>query len=166
MFCAKMKSSPRDSTGIERAPSRCSSARPAGSVRMLIDSNSIPRTERNSLSLRQLVQPGCQNAFNGAASGIATPCVNLGPLWRPHRGASTALLIVPRATVDVDRLAGDEAAILGHQEQAGRGDLVDLALAAERDAGGVGRPVAIPFGVGACRVDASRRHNVDPDIEW
>jgi hypothetical protein len=36
----------------------------------LIDSNSIPRTERNSLSLRQLVQPGCQNAFNGAAVAI------------------------------------------------------------------------------------------------
>ena len=26
--------------------------------------------ERNSLSLRQLVQPGCQNAFSGAVSGM------------------------------------------------------------------------------------------------
>ena len=71
MFCAKTNSSPRDSTGIERAPRRCNSARPGGSSRILIDWNSIPRTERNSLSLRQLVQPGCQNAFNGAVSGIA-----------------------------------------------------------------------------------------------
>jgi hypothetical protein len=71
MFCAKTNSSPRDRTGIERAPIRASSARPAGSSRILIDWNSIPRTERNSLSLRQLVQPGCQNAFNGAVSGIA-----------------------------------------------------------------------------------------------
>jgi len=39
-------------------------------VRILIDSNSIPRIERNSLSLRQLVQPGCQNAFSGAVSGM------------------------------------------------------------------------------------------------
>jgi hypothetical protein len=70
MFCAKTNSSPRDRTGIERAPIRASSARPAGSSRILIDWNSIPRTERNSLSLRQLVQPGCQNAFNGAVSGI------------------------------------------------------------------------------------------------
>jgi hypothetical protein len=38
----------------------------------LIDSNSIPRTETNSLSLRQLVHPGCQNAFNGAICGIGS----------------------------------------------------------------------------------------------
>jgi hypothetical protein len=71
MFCAKTNSSPRDNTGIDRAPRRASSARPAGSSRILIDSNSIPRTERNSLSLRQLVQPGCQNAFSGAAVAMS-----------------------------------------------------------------------------------------------
>jgi hypothetical protein len=31
----------------------------------LMDSNSIARTERNSLSFRQLVHPGCQNTFSG-----------------------------------------------------------------------------------------------------
>src|SRR5579863_10229907 len=73
MFWAKTNLSPRDSTGTERAPIRASSARPAASVRILIDSNSIPRTERNSFSLRQLVQPGCQNAFKGAVSAIVCP---------------------------------------------------------------------------------------------
>jgi hypothetical protein len=32
-----------------------------------MDSNSIARTERNSLSFRQLVHPGCQNAFSVVA---------------------------------------------------------------------------------------------------
>jgi hypothetical protein len=35
-----------------------------------MDSNSIARTERNSLSFRQLVHPGCQNAFSVAAIGF------------------------------------------------------------------------------------------------
>src|SRR5689334_12719569 len=61
----KVNLSPRDSTGTERAPSFCSSARPAGSSRTLTETKSIPRTDRNSLSLRQLVQPGCQNTLNG-----------------------------------------------------------------------------------------------------
>ena len=42
-----------------------------------------------------------------------------------------------RAAIDVDRLAGDEAGILTDQEQTGRGNLVDAALPAERDASGV-----------------------------
>src|SRR5438105_4659545 len=71
MFWAKTNSLPRDNTGIERAPMRCNSARPAGSSRILIDSNSIPRIERNSLSLRQLVQPGCQNAFSRTVSAMS-----------------------------------------------------------------------------------------------
>jgi len=67
-FCANVNSSPRDSTGIERAPSRLSSASPAWSSSTLMDSNSIARTERNSLSFRQLVHPGCQNTFSCTAS--------------------------------------------------------------------------------------------------
>src|SRR5437763_1747943 len=85
MFCAKTNSSPRDRTGIERAPMRANSARPAGSSRILIDWNSIPRTERNSLSLRQLVQPGCQNAFNGAVSGIVVLLVISRSTYAGHR---------------------------------------------------------------------------------
>jgi hypothetical protein len=38
-------------------------------------------------------------------------------------------LVIRGAAVDVDRLAGDEAAIVADQEEAGGGDLVDLALA-------------------------------------
>ena len=62
----KVYLSPRDSTGTERTPSFCSSAMPFGSSRTFTDTKSIPRTDRNSLSLRQLVQPGCQNTLNGS----------------------------------------------------------------------------------------------------
>src|SRR3954465_4276782 len=61
----KVNLSPRDRTGTERAPSFSSSARPLGSSRTFTETKSIPRTDRNSLSLRQLVQPGCQNTLKG-----------------------------------------------------------------------------------------------------
>ena len=47
----------------------------------------------------------------------------------------------------MDGLAGDEPAAVADQEQAGRGDLVDLPLPPERDAGSVRRTIAIPFGI-------------------
>jgi len=37
-----------------------------------MDLNSIARTERNSLSFRQLVQPGCQKTFSMVSLCIAT----------------------------------------------------------------------------------------------
>jgi hypothetical protein len=64
----------------------------------LIDWNSIPRTERNSLSLRQLVQPGCQNAFNGAVSGIARFLhVGLSRLSLTCRAAASSTALAGRA---------------------------------------------------------------------
>ena len=50
-----------------------------------------------------------------------------------------------RAAIDVNRLAGDEAAILADQGQAGGGDLVDRALPAERDTDGVRQAAVIPL---------------------
>ena len=52
--------------------------------------------------------------------------------------------VVVGAAIDVDCLAGDEAAILGGQEQAGGGDLVDAALPAKRDTGGVRQMTLVP----------------------
>src|ERR1044071_8979682 len=75
----------------------------------------------------------------------------------PRNDSGKICSIIRGAAVDVDRLAGDETAVLGDEEQAGGGDLVDVALAAERDALGVGRPVAVPFGVVAACVDAAGR---------
>ena len=72
--------------------------------------------------------------------------------------------VIVRAAIDVDRLAGDEAAILADQEEAGRGDLVDVALPAEGHAGGVRQPAMIPFGIVAPRIDAARRHDINPDV--
>src|SRR5438067_2364790 len=118
MFCAKTNLSPRDRTGIERAPRRCNSARPAGSSSTLIDWNSIPRTERNSLSLRQLVQAGCQNAFRVAVSGIAVLLVNAGSTCahrrpsvnrRPgiHRTDSLDYAVIMKGEIDMELETGD-----------------------------------------------------------
>jgi quercetin dioxygenase-like cupin family protein len=71
MTCAKTKRSPRDTTGTERAPSRRSSSKPLTPANMLIDSNSLPRTERYSLTLRQLVQCGCQKTLIGSLIIVA-----------------------------------------------------------------------------------------------
>src|SRR5215469_4730859 len=77
---------------------------------------------------------------------------------------SPRLSVVCRAAVDVDGLPGDEAAVVADQKQAGGGDLVDLALAPERDAGGARRAAVIPFWVGSRCVDAARRDDIDADI--
>ena len=59
------------------------------------------------------------------------------------------------AAVDVDCLAGNEAAVVADQEQAGRGDLVDMPLPAERDAGRIWHATVVPFGVIPPGVDAA-----------
>jgi hypothetical protein len=87
MFCANTHSSPRDRMGTERAPSRRNSASPAASSSTLMDSNSIARTERNSLSFRQLVHPGCQNAFSVLAD-IGYPIGNALPSPDQVRGVN------------------------------------------------------------------------------
>src|SRR5271155_4025882 len=72
--------------------------------------------------------------------------------------------IIPGAPVDMDGLAGDEPAVIANQEQAGRGDLVDLPLSPKRDTGGVGRAIAIPFGIVAPGVDTARRNDIYPNV--
>src|ERR1700722_17755472 len=72
--------------------------------------------------------------------------------------------VVAGAAVDVNRLTGDEAAIVADEKQAGGGGLVDGALAAQRDARGVRSAFGIPFRIVAPRVDAARRDDIDPDI--
>ena len=72
--------------------------------------------------------------------------------------------VVVGAAIDMDCLAGDEAAILAHQEQAGGGDLVDAALPAERDAGGVRQMALIPLRMIAPRIGAARRNGINPDV--
>jgi len=72
--------------------------------------------------------------------------------------------VIVRAAIDMDRLAGDEAAILADEEQAGRGDLVDAALPAERDAVGVRQAILIPLRMVAPRIDAARRNDINPDV--
>src|SRR6266567_976923 len=62
---------------------------------------------------------------------------------RDRRRAS----IITGTPVDVDGLAGDEPGAVADQEQAGRGDLIDLPLPPERDAGSVRRTIAYHSGL-------------------
>jgi len=57
---------------------------------------------------------------------------------RPDIRVTRENLVVAGAAVDVDRLAGDEAAAVADQKQAGGGDFVDVALTTERDPGALG----------------------------
>src|SRR5215813_7790982 len=72
--------------------------------------------------------------------------------------------VIVCAAIDVDRLSGDEAGILADQEQAGRSNLVDAALPAERDAGGVRQVTLIPFWIVAPCIDAAGRNDINPDV--
>src|SRR5437763_11458678 len=72
--------------------------------------------------------------------------------------------IVARATVDVDRLAGDEAAVVADQEEAGGGDLVDVPLTAQWNAGGARHPPLVPLGIIPAGIDAARGDHVGPDV--
>src|SRR5262249_2359160 len=72
-----------------------------------------------------------------------------GPAPTPRGLQHARPSVVRDAAVGVDGLSGDEAAVVGDQEQAGGRDLVDGALPPERDPGGVRRAPLIPLGVGA-----------------
>src|SRR5215472_9147620 len=72
--------------------------------------------------------------------------------------------VIVCAAIDVDRLSGDEAGILTDEEQTGRGNLVDLALPPERDAGGVWQVTLIPLRIVASRIDTARRNDVNADV--
>src|SRR5437763_6692148 len=72
--------------------------------------------------------------------------------------------IVARATVDVDRLAGDEAAVVADQEEAGGGDLVDMPLTAQWNADGARHPPLVPLGIIPASIDAAGGDHVGPDV--
>src|SRR5881398_2528013 len=56
---------------------------------------------------------------------------SLSPLKGGEGNSPVPGSVIAGAAIDVDRLAGDEAAILADQEQAGGGDLVDMPLASQ-----------------------------------
>ena len=64
----------------------------------------------------------------------------------------------------MNRLAGDEAAVVADEEQARRGNFIDRSLTPERNARRARRPALVPLGIGARRVDAARRDHIDPDV--
>src|SRR5271169_5829587 len=97
--------------------------------------------------------------WGGALDASAAKKCMIFPQNREFRDARL-LLIVAGAAVDVDGLAGDEAAVVADQKQAGGGDLVDLPLAAERYAGGTRGMSPIPLGMVTPGVDAAGRDHV------
>src|SRR5438132_5911643 len=72
--------------------------------------------------------------------------------------------VEPGAAVDVDGLAGDEAAAVADQKQAGRRDFVDMPLTAQGNPGGARRMATIPFGIVSPGIDAAGRDDVGADI--
>src|SRR6266404_5483168 len=69
-----------------------------------------------------------------------------------------------RAAVDVDGLAGDEAAVVADQEQAGGSDFVDMPLAPQGNPDGAGHMAAIPLGIVSPGIDAAGGDDVGADI--
>jgi hypothetical protein len=74
---------------------------------------------------------------------------------RRSERAATAASVVSRAAVDVNGLAGDEAAIVADQKEAGGGDLVHLPLTAQWNPGGARHTPLIPLGIVAPGIDAA-----------
>src|SRR5271163_4809695 len=72
--------------------------------------------------------------------------------------------VVARAAVDVDGLAGDEAAVVADQKEAGGGDLVHMPLTAQWNPGGARHPPLIPFGIVPPGVDAAGGDHVGADV--
>src|ERR1700689_211702 len=107
-----------------------------------------------------------RNAVNSARrlTGFGTQLSSESDFVEALQSAKIVPLIIPGAAIDVNGLAGDEAAVLADEEEAGGGDLVDLALTPDRDACRVGRAAGVPFGIVAPCVDAARRDDVDADI--
>src|SRR3989442_9146248 len=79
-------------------------------------------------------------------------------------GPGTRGSVVRDSAVDVDRLAGDEAAVVTDEEQAGGGDFLDRPLTSEGNARGVRHLSLVPRGIGSRGVDRPRRDDVDADV--
>src|SRR3984893_3661371 len=84
--------------------------------------------------------------------------------WPIISGLAGRESVEPRAAVDVDGLAGDEAAVVADQKQAGGGDLVDMPLTAQGYAGGARHMAAIPLGIVTSSIDATGGDDVGADI--
>src|SRR5215472_12586008 len=132
-----------------RARSATNTHAPLSSPTMTKSVGSVRAISAASASTRAVISVALNRTRN-------LPCV---PLSRRDAGS-----VKPDAAVDVDGLAGDEAAVVADQKQAGRGDFVDMALPAERNAGGIGHAAMIPLGIVPPGVDAAGRHDVGADV--
>src|SRR5215472_7582161 len=131
-----------------RARSATNTHAPLSSPTMTKSVGSVRAISAASASTRAVISVALNRTRN-------LPCV---PLSRRDAGS-----VKPDAAVDVDGLAGDEAAVVADQKQAGGGDL-DGSLAAERDARRIRHASMIPFGVVPSGVDAAGRDDVGADV--
>jgi hypothetical protein len=70
-----------------------------------MDWNSIARTERNSLSFRQLVHPGCQNTFSGIVADMGAFCDSAWLAALIALGITSSGISVEGGSVDIRCLA-------------------------------------------------------------
>ena len=63
--------------------------------------------------------------------------------------------VEPHSTIDVNRLAGDKAAVITDEKQAGGGKLLYGSLPSQRNASRVWRPSLVPFGIGPRGIDTT-----------
>src|SRR5215472_2507165 len=131
------------------------------------------------------IERSCPNNVPNATSGPARTgsmdqahiAIAVRPKAKPDRPWTKPPIAAPRATkmmrwssvivgaaVDVDRLAGDEAAVVADEKEASGGDLVDMPLPAERDAGRIRHTALVPFGVVPPGIDAAGGHHIGANV--
>src|ERR1700736_2138826 len=84
--------------------------------------------------------------------------------WPIISGLAGGGSVEPRAAVDVDGLAGDEAAVVADQKQAGGGDLVHHPLTAQGNPGGTRHMAPIPFGIVSPGIDTAWGDHIGADV--
>src|SRR5262245_15174538 len=148
-----------------RAPTRSSArARSATNTAALLSSPTMTKSPGIAPAI-SAASASTRAAISAALNRTRIPSIPASPHSlggaSPSRRADS---IVMGAAVDVDGLAGDEAAVVADQEQAGRRDLVDMSLPGERNAGGIRHAPLIPLGVVAPGIDAAGRDDVGSDV--
>src|SRR5262245_35728634 len=73
----------------------------------------------------------------------------------PHWVLACDASVEPHPTIDMNRLAGDKAAVITDEKQAGGGKFLHRSLPSQGNASGVWRPSLVPFGMGPRGIDTA-----------
>src|SRR5215472_16684713 len=97
-------------------------------------------------------------AMSAAVNSTRNPPIHRSSRWRDRSS------VIVSAAVDVNRLAGDEAAVVADEKEAGGGDFVDMPLPTERDASRARHTSLVPFGIVPPCIDAAGGHHIGANI--